>query len=84
MIEYLLAQGYVKLRDNVNADTDDYIYELKEIENGARIKQTGLWSDKVKPVETVPLTQDVISKSQKTPVKVIVEKLSVEIELLDV
>ena len=46
MIEYLLAQGYVKLRDNVNADTDDYIYELKEIENGARIKQTGLWSDK--------------------------------------
>lgn len=67
LIEYLLAQGYVKLRDNVNADTDDYIYELKEIENGARIKQTGLWSDKVKPVETVPLTQDVISKSQKTP-----------------
>ena len=75
LIEYLLAQGYVKLRDNVNADTDDYIYELKEIENGARIKQTGLWSDKVKPVETVPLTQDVISKSQKTPVKVIVEKV---------
>ncbi|KAL6449745.1 LOW QUALITY PROTEIN: Snd1 Staphylococcal nuclease domain-containing protein 1 [Candida maltosa Xu316] len=75
LIEYLLSQGYVKLRDNVHDSDDDHIYELKEIENAARLKQAGLWSDKQKPIEVVPLTEDIIVKSSKTPLKVIVEKV---------
>ncbi|RCK66097.1 Nuclease domain-containing protein 1 [Candida viswanathii] len=75
LIEYLLAQGYVKLRDGVNAESDDYIYELTQIENAAKLKQAGLWADNYTPAEIVPLTEEIIAKSQGKPIKLIVEKV---------
>ena len=84
LIEYLLSQGYVKLRDGENAESNDYIYELSQIENAAKLKQAGLWADKHTPIEIVPVTEEIINRSQSKPVKLIVEKSLVVIELLDV
>ncbi|MCP8715867.1 MAG: thermonuclease family protein [Asgard group archaeon] len=75
LIEYLLSQGYVKLRDGENAESNDYIYELSQIENAAKLKQAGLWADKHTPIEIVPVTEEIINRSQSKPVKLIVEKV---------
>ncbi|KAI5959296.1 uncharacterized protein KGF55_005446 [Candida pseudojiufengensis] len=73
LIEYLLSNGYVKLRDNI--PDDEQVDELKQIENNAKLNQKGLWSTKTKKIEIIPINEDIILSSQKSPLKLIVEKV---------
>ncbi|CAI5756243.1 unnamed protein product [Candida verbasci] len=73
LIEYLLENGIVKLRDALH-DESEKVQILKKIENEAKNKKVGLWG-KSKSYESIELTEDVILKSQKTPIRVIVDKV---------
>lgn len=78
LIEHLLEKGLVKLNDNIRADTDDVaerVEDLKVLEAQAKQKQVGIWAPKFADPELVPLTEDIISKSQNTPLTAIVERV---------
>lgn len=78
LIEHLLLKGLVKLNDNFriqNEDEADRIEDLKTLEAEAQKKQLGIWAAKFSDPEVVPLTEDIISKSQSTPLTAIVEKV---------
>ncbi|KAI5961103.1 hypothetical protein CANMA_003877 [Candida margitis] len=72
LIEYLLTNGYVKLRDNV---PDEVIDNLEQIETRAKQKQVGLWDGKSKSVDVVPLDESIVLHSQKQPLKFVVQKV---------
>ncbi|KAK6461206.1 staphylococcal nuclease domain-containing protein 1 [Scheffersomyces coipomensis] len=77
LIQYLLEKGLVKLKDNFNENEGDIYYDLKEVENGAKLKNVGVWSTgESSSIETIDkLSENVIQKSQKYPLKVIVERV---------
>ncbi|KAG5419402.1 hypothetical protein I9W82_003169 [Candida metapsilosis] len=72
LIEYLLAQGYVQLRDNVPEEVRD---SLEQIETKAKHHQAGLWNEKLKKVQLVPFDDEIISVSQNKPLKFVVQKV---------
>lgn len=74
LIAYLLEKGWVKLKDNFSESEGDIYYELKDIEDTARRNQLGLWSTQ-SHINIVDLDDKIILKSQKYPLKVIVEKV---------
>lgn len=77
LIEHLLEKGLVKLKDNIQEDSE-YIDDLRNLENKAKQNEVGLWSgDYVQQdkIEAIELNQDIMSKSQKTPITTIVEKV---------
>lgn len=74
LIIHLLSKGLVKLKDNVSENDGDVYYELQEAENSAKLNSLGVWG-KQNHVEVVALDEEIITKSQKTPLKVVVEKV---------
>ncbi|CUM57661.1 unnamed protein product [Debaryomyces tyrocola] len=77
LIEHLLEKGHVKLKDNIQDDSE-YIDDLRNLESKAKQNQIGLWSvasaleDKI---ETIELNEGIIGKSQNAPITTIVEKV---------
>lgn len=74
LIEYLLERGIVKLKDNINEDSE-FIDNLKDLEAKARAKGEGLWNEGTKSIELISLDESIITKSNKTPITTIVEKV---------
>lgn len=74
LIEYLLEKGWVKLKDNIQEDSE-YIDQLKDIENRAKLNKQGLWDPNANKIELVDLDDKIIQKSQKAPITTIVEKV---------
>ncbi|KAI5949531.1 hypothetical protein KGF57_004741 [Candida theae] len=72
LIEYLLTNGYVKLRDNVPEEVQDH---LQQIETKAKQQQAGLWNEKLKRVQLSPLDDEITSVSQTQPLKFVVQKV---------
>lgn len=72
LIEYVLAKGYVRLRDNVPEEVAD---SLKQIESKAKQQQAGLWNEKSSKVQVVTMDEEVVSASQKHPLKFVVQKV---------
>lgn len=72
LIEYLLANGYVKLRDNLPEEVVD---SLEQIETKAKQQKAGLWNEKLKGAQLVPLDEEIISDSHKHPLKFVVQKV---------
>ncbi|KAK6457392.1 staphylococcal nuclease domain-containing protein 1 [Scheffersomyces xylosifermentans] len=77
LIQYLLEKGLVKLKDNFSEQDGDIYYDLHEVENAAKLNNLGVWNTSAASdnVEIVALTENIIKKSQKYPLKVIVEKV---------
>ncbi|KAK6198610.1 staphylococcal nuclease domain-containing protein 1 [Scheffersomyces amazonensis] len=76
LIAYLLEKGLVKLKDNFNDHEGDIYYELKEVENGAKLKDLGVWASESSEISVIDtLNENIINKSQKYPLKVIVERV---------
>lgn len=77
LVEHLLEKGYVKLKDNIQDDSE-YVDDLRNLEIKAKQNQVGLWSvasaleDKI---ETIDLNEGIIGKSQNAPITAIVEKV---------
>ncbi|CAK9437845.1 uncharacterized protein LODBEIA_P22230 [Lodderomyces beijingensis] len=74
LIEYLLANGYVKVKENL-AENDEEVEHLRQIENQARLKKAGLWNLSKKKVEIVPIDEQLITETQQKPAKLIVDKV---------
>lgn len=76
LIQYLLEKGLVKLKDNFLENDGDIYYDLKEVENSAKLNNLGVWNTtSSENIELVSLTENIINKSQKYPIKAIVEKV---------
>lgn len=77
LIEHLLEKGHVKLKDNIQDDSE-YVDDLRNLESKAKQNQVGLWSvasaleDKI---ETIELNEGIMGKSQNAPITTIVEKV---------
>lgn len=74
LIEYLVERGVVKLKENINEESD-FVDNLQDLEQKARSKEEGLWDSNTKPAEEVELTPEIIAKSVKTPLVAVVEKV---------
>ncbi|RLV91600.1 nuclease domain-containing protein [Spathaspora sp. JA1] len=74
LIEYLLKNGVVKLKENFNENEGDIFYELTDAENYAKSNGLGVWSTTQEKIELINLDEKIITKSQKYPFKLIVEK----------
>lgn len=75
LIEYLLTNGYVKVKETL-PDDDEEVQRLKQIENATKLKKTGLWdSKKHSRITTVPIDENIILASQKKPLKLIVDRV---------
>lgn len=78
LIEHMLLKGLVKLNDNIRVETDDVadlVESLKAVEADAQKKQLGVWAPKFLEPEIVPLTEEIISISQSTPLTAIIERV---------
>lgn len=78
LIEHLLLKGLVKLKENIHVDNDteaDFVENLKQLEADAKTKQLGVWSSKFAEPEVVPITEALISRSQKAPLTAVIEKV---------
>ncbi|KAM9916372.1 hypothetical protein OXX59_010027, partial [Metschnikowia pulcherrima] len=78
LIEYLLERGWVKMKDNVRADSEqeeELILRLRAAEEAAKKKQVGVWSPKFVEPEIVPLSAEVITQSTKTPFTTVIERV---------
>ncbi|KAI3402527.2 hypothetical protein KGF56_004619 [Candida oxycetoniae] len=74
LIEYLLTNGYVKVKENL--PDDEEVEKLRHIEQTAKAKNVGLWAaKKSKTTQIVPLTEEIILASQRKPMKLIVDKV---------
>ncbi|EGV65952.1 hypothetical protein PSN45_003242 [Yamadazyma tenuis] len=71
---YLVERGIVKLKDNINEDSE-FIENLRALEEKAKTKNEGLWDSSVKPIEVVAIDEAIIEKSQKNPITTIVERV---------
>ncbi|ODV63421.1 nuclease domain-containing protein 1 [Ascoidea rubescens DSM 1968] len=75
LIEYVLAKGTAKVRENAESHNEDYYYDLKDLEDKAKKDKIGLW------VHTTPLQLEnellynEIEQSKKTPYDAIVERV---------
>ncbi|KAG7663075.1 uncharacterized protein J8A68_003418 [[Candida] subhashii] len=75
LTEYLLSHGQVRLKENFTEQEGDIYYTLAEAENTAKSNQVGVWNTKPEKVELVQLNENIINKSQKYPLKVIIDKV---------
>lgn len=78
LIEYLLQHGMVKLKDNIRVEDDlevEFVDQLRKLELEAQNKKIGIWAPKFQEPEIVPLSDEIIEKSQKRPLDTIVEKV---------
>ncbi|EGW33798.1 uncharacterized protein SPAPADRAFT_48914 [Spathaspora passalidarum NRRL Y-27907] len=75
LIEYLLKNGVVKLKENFSESEGDIYYELSEAENQAKLNQVGVWGKQQEKIDLVALDEKIIAKSQKYPLKLVVEKV---------
>lgn len=78
LIEYLVSNGMVKLKDNIRTDSDDeedFVDKLRELELAARTKNLGIWAEKFVEAQEVPLSENIVKKSQKSPLSAIIEKV---------
>lgn len=70
LIAHLLQKGMVKLKDSDTESSSD----LAGLETKARTAGLGVWSEDADPA-VVELSPEVVQKSQKSPVLVVVEKV---------
>ena len=75
LIKYVLQNGQAKLKDNFSESEGDIYYELKEAEDSARLNKLGIWGDSYDAISLVDLNENIINKSKKYPIKVIVERV---------
>ncbi|CAK7901582.1 hypothetical protein CAAN1_11S03554 [[Candida] anglica] len=74
LVEYGLEKGWFKLKDN--NDDSDYLEDvLKPIEAKARASQVGVWATSSNAHTAVEVNDDIIEKSQKSPITTIIEKV---------
>lgn len=73
LIEHLVERGLVKLKENINEESD-FVNNLFTLEEKAKTKGEGLWKNS-KPIELVTITEEVIARSAKLPITTIVEKV---------
>lgn len=75
LIEYLVERGIVKLKDNINEDSE-FVDNLHALQDKARTSGAGLWDEsKADSVQLVPLDETIIAKSSKSPISTVVEKV---------
>lgn len=78
LIEYLLQHGQVKLKDNIRSDSDDeadFIEGLRKLEAAAQLKKVGIWGPKFADPTVVDLSPEIIEKSKKQALPVVIEKV---------
>lgn len=77
LIEYALEKGVVKLKDNVQDDSEN-VEQLLGLENKAKLAHEGLWNEefcKNDRIDVVSVDEAIMAKSQKSPITTIVEKV---------
>lgn len=78
LIEYAVEKGWVKVKEGVSAsndDEDELLDRLADSQARAQAASAGVWGAAWDTTETVPLTADVISSSQKALIPAVVEKV---------
>lgn len=78
LIEHLLQNGTVKLKENIRADDDneaEFIDGLRKLEATAQSKKVGVWNTQSTDPTLVPLSDDIIAQTKKSSVPVVVEKV---------
>lgn len=78
LIEHLVLKGMVKLKDNIKADSEeeeDFIDNLRSLETKAQGEKVGVWETNFSEPDAIPLSQNIIARSQKLPLTAVVEKV---------
>lgn len=72
LIEYLVEQGQVKLKDNI--EESDFVNNLRALEAKAESKGLGVWGNRPN-IEMITLDESLIKKTQSAPITSIIEKV---------
>lgn len=78
LIEHMVAHGWARLKDNIRADSDDeeeLVARLRQLEDAAQKLRVGVWAAGFAEPQAVPLTPQVVLRSQKHPLPCIVERV---------
>lgn len=78
LIEYMVKNGWAKLKENIKADSDEeesFVDNLRQLELTAQRDAVGVWSPSFKDIPVVQLDDAIKERSQKNPLPLVVEKV---------